>query len=243
MIPTSVPHLVAIAHGLDCVGPHRCFYCAAPCREDHPAAIYVKDSFTGRNEVAAPGSPWVCPGCVLALREDAEIVMIDGVRRRVTKGCMRAFSWVVMADRAVAASKAHLDRLRALCLDPPPPPWAIVLSDSGQKHLLYRGVVNHDPGSPFVVTLEAERIAYRPDDLADLLAVAGRYCAATGKPALSEPIAARAGMAVLGRYPDLGESILDAWGRAWSTPIGRLAAWLCPAKDRCIEEYPSDAKT
>ena len=28
-IPTSVPHLMARAFGLDCEGPHKCFYCGS----------------------------------------------------------------------------------------------------------------------------------------------------------------------------------------------------------------------
>lgn len=241
-MPVSVPHLLALAHGIDCAGPHACFYCMSPCGDDNPASVHVKSSFTGRNEVPAPGSPWVCDGCMIALREDAEIVQVDGTRRRVTRGCMRAFSWLITADRAVAASKAHLDRLRAICLDPPPAPWSLVLSDSGQKHLLYRGVVNRDDRAPHVVTLEAERVEYRPDELRRLLRAAGHYCAATGKPALVGPIAASGAMKVIERYPREGESIVDGWGRAWSTPIGRLAAWLCGPRDECQEEYPADGE-
>lgn len=239
-IPTSIPHLLAMAHGETCDGPHRCLYCCAPCDGRHLAADHVKSSFTGRNGVAAPGSPYVCAGCTLALREDAEIVMIDGTVRRVPKGCMRAFSWIVTRDRAHAASKAHLDHLRAACLDPPEPPFAIVLSDSGQTHQLYRGVVNHG-GEPVVVTLEAERIAYRVADLAGLLPVAARYCAATGKPALAEPVQAHGAMKVIERYRG-GEAVVLTWERVWSTPLGRLAAWLCPPRDDCREEYPADVE-
>lgn len=166
--------------------------------------------------------------------------MIDGTVRRVPKGCMRAFSWIVTRDRAVAASKAHLDRLRAVCLAPPEPPFAIVLSDSGQTHQLYRGVVNHG-GEPVVVTLEAERIAYRESDLAGILRVAARYCAATGKPALGEPVQAVGAMKVIERYRD-GEAVVASWERVWSTPLGRLGAWLSPNKQACEQEYPADAE-
>jgi hypothetical protein len=229
---------MAMAHGLACEGPHRCFYCGAPCGEGHPAAAHVKGSFTGRPGVAAPGSPWVCPGCVLCLREGAEIELVDGGRRAGQR--MRGYSWVVGAGRAVAATKAHLGALRGACLRPPPPPFAIVLSDSGQTHQLYRGVVNH-ASDPVVVTLEAERIDYRPADLARLLAVAARYCAAAGKPALSEPVSARGAIATIGRCRD-GEAIVETWGRAWGTPIGRLCAWLTPNRESCAKEYPADAE-
>ena len=240
--PRSVPHLLARAHGLDCAGPLACFYCGAPCDETCPASEYVKDSFTGRQGVRAPGSPAVCAGCVLCLREDAEVSLIDGTRRRVAKGCMRAWSWLVTADRALAASKAHLDRLRTACLEPPPAPWALVLSDSGQTHQLYRGVVNHG-GPPWVVTLEAEPIAYRPAELRNRLDLCGRLIAATGKPALAEPIAARFALAVLNRYPAAGEALLADWARLRGSPAARLAAWLAPNKEICLHEYPGESES
>jgi hypothetical protein len=175
---------------------------------------------------------------VLCLRESAEITLIDGEHRAGQR--VRGYSWVITSAAAQAATKAHIDRLRALCVGPPAPPFAIILSDSGQTHQLYRGAVNHDR-SRVVVTLEAERVEYNPADLAGLLAVAGKYAAATGKPALSEPISAHGAMKVIGRYRD-GESILEAWNNRWSTPPGRLAAWLCPNREACDEEYPSDVE-
>jgi CRISPR type IV-associated protein Csf1 len=234
----TTPQLLAAAHGVACEGPLSCFYCGAPCDGTHPAAEHVKDSFTGRPGVRAPGSPAVCRGCVLCLREDAEVDQIDGQRRRVTKACMRAFSWVVTRDSARAGSKAHLDHLRAVCLNPPPPPFAIVLSDSGQTHQLYRGVVNH-ASDPIVVTLEAEPIAYRTATLSAALALCGKLCAATGKPALREPVDFRLASAAIGRYRD-GESLLSEWSRLQATPLGRLAAWLVANKETCAHEFPAD---
>lgn len=237
MTITSVPHLFAVAHGRSCEGPNRCYYCGAPCGDDHPAATYVKDSFTGRSGVAALGSPWVCSGCVLCLRESADIALIDGVHRPSQK--VRGYSWIITATSVHAATKAHLAEFRRLCLDPPEPPFAFVLSDSGQTHQLYRGAVNH-ARDPIVVTLEAERIAFRPTELASLLRIAGHVAAAIGKPALAEPMNPRIALKVFERYRD-AESLITLWGRAWSTPLGRLAAWLCPSKESCEKEYPADA--
>ena len=232
---------MALAHGLCCAGPYHCLFCAAPCGVQHPATDYLRDSFTGRDSLSCPGSPWVCVGCVLCLRESCDVPLCDGTVRPVAKAAMRAWSWVVAPAKATAASKAHLDWLRSVCLDQPQPPFAICLSDSGQKHLLYRGVVCHDREN-FVVTLEGLRVAYRPEDLSALLNNAGRLCAATGKPALSEPPDARLGMAYLERYPD-GENDLETWCQEWQSPLGRLAGWLCPARERCRELYPAAALT
>lgn len=232
----TVPGLVALAYGKPCAGPHRCFYCGAACGESWPANEYVKDSFTGRNGVVAPGSPWVCQGCVLCLRESCRIPMLGGAHREDQR--MRGYSWVITSRSMKAATKADILALARLCLDPPAPPFAIVLSDSGQTHQLYRGRVNHD-SRPVTVTLEAEPIGYRPIALARALDVAGRICAATGKLALLEPIGSNRAIAVMERYRG-GEHLLSEWSRLWSTGLGRLAAWLTPKKEICQNEYEEE---
>ncbi len=229
----TVPSLLA---GVVPSGPHRCYYCGAACGEDHPASEYVKSSFTGRSGVAAPGSPWVCGGCVACLRESAEITLLGGECR--AGKMMRGYSWVVSPDGAFAATKAHIAELRALCLDPPQAPFALVLSDSGQTHQLYRGVVNH-ARDPITVTLEAERITFRPEQLKRLLVTTTKIAAASGKPSLAEPIDANLAIKVIGRYAD-GEEILDDWLHNYGSPLSRLAAWLTPKKEVCESVYPGD---
>jgi CRISPR type IV-associated protein Csf1 len=235
----TVPALLALASGKTCAGPHRCFYCGAACNIKWPAATYVKDSFTGRNGVVAPGSPWVCQGCVLCLRESCTIAMLAGKKRHEQK--MRGYSWVVTSHGAKAATKADIRELRAICVSPPDPPWAIILSDSGQTHQLYRGRVNHSCSEVVTLTLEAEAITYRTDQLVAALAVAGRICAACGKPSLSEPITGNRAIAVMERYAG-GESLLATWSSLWSTGLGRLAAWLTPKKEVAQIEYQEDAR-
>jgi CRISPR type IV-associated protein Csf1 len=234
---TSVPHLLAVAFGAECVGNHRCFYCGAAANERYSVKTYVKDSFTGRSGVTAPGSQWVCHGCTLCLREDAEIILIGGELRGGQM--MRGYSWFITATEVQAGTKANLDVFCNLCLGPPAPPFALVLSDSGQTHQLYRGVVCHSR-ELITVTLEAERINFHPEQLRDALEIAGKIAAATGKPALREPIGFGAAARILGRYPDGGESLISAWTKVGESPLGRLAAWLCPRKDVCELEYPSN---
>lgn len=244
MVPRSVPQLYAMAHGVACIGSSPCFYCGAPCGPGSggDVSVYVKDSFTGRSEVVAPGSPFVCAGCVLCLREDATVQLIDGTARHVAKCAIRSWSWLVTETATIAASKAHIRELRSVCLagdgGNPGKPWALVLSDSGQKHLLYRGVVNHG-GPPWRVTLEVERIDYTPESLAARLRLCGQLIAATGKPALAEPLTPRFAGAVMERYQN-GETLVEDWSRVCREPLSRLAAWLSPKKEDCKHEHPSD---
>lgn len=230
MVPvTSVPHLYAIAYGGDCVGPQRCFFCAAPCGESHPTREYVRDTFTAVDAVARPGSRFVCAGCVLCLRESLDVPLCDGTVKPVTKAAHRMFSWLVTAERVVAASKAHLPWLRETCLAPPAPPWALSIAVSGQKQLLYLGVVNRDPGR-CTVTLEGRRIAYHRVDLAAAMADCTRIAGICGRPAMESRPSLSHRFTLhesLGRH---GVELADWWESSLGEPVFALASYLCPSK-------------
>lgn len=233
----SVPHLFAAANGVTLAGDQRCFYCGAPADGSHAAKEYVKDSFNGRDHVAVPSSSCVCEGCVICMRHKCELTLIDG---QVKSGqMMRTYSWVVTQDAAMAATKAHLPVLRSLCLSPPEPPYALILSDSGQKHLLYRGVVCRSKDRA-ILTLEGDRVDYATSELQSRLRLAGKLVAATGKPALKEPPTVRFGIAVMDRYPETGERLLSEWDLVREQPLSALAAWLSPKKEECDVEYPAE---
>lgn len=235
----SAPHLYAAAHGVACEGLSRCFFCGAPCDGTHSTREHVKDTFTAWSSVAAPASDAVCEGCVLAMIDTADVPMIDGTVKPMARAAIRTFSWVVTEAGAVAASKAHFAELRAACLAPPAPPCAIVLTDAGKAHLIYRGVVCRDADTA-VVTFEGEAIAYRPADLATALEVAGRLAACVGKPGLREhPTPVSLAFKAFDRYSD-AESLLSEWARLGPTPLGRLAAWLSPNMEECKSAYPGD---
>lgn len=233
----TVPELMLrLVSGRESAGDRLCYYCGACCGEDHTVKEWVKPTFTARATVARPGSGHVCAGCVLCLRQDAELTLIDGEVRAGQKS--QGYSYVLGGGRVVAATKAHIDQLRAVCLDPPEPPFAVVLSDSGQRHWLYCGVVNHARES-VVVTLEGERVRYSPDELRGRLDLCGRLVAATGKPALAEPVDVRFAAAVMGRYRD-GETLVERWEQVRTEPLSRLAGWLTSKKEDCQHVYPGD---
>jgi hypothetical protein len=169
--------------------------------------------------------------------ERADIELLDGEVREAQK--TRMYSWVITKDRAVAATKAHLHLLRPIFISPPEPPFALVLTDSGQKQLLYRGRVNHDR-SEVVCTLEEQVIAYRPWELAARLKLCGKLVAATGKPALAETVNARFGMAVIERFPTTGAQLITEWQRVREEPVSRLACWLSANKETCDGIYPPE---
>ncbi len=157
-------------------GPCRCYYCGAPCSSDHLTADYVKDTFTNRDIVKFPGSAHVCSGCAESLGQGAdELAMIDGTtkHRENSRGMQpRMYSWVLTSSSRLAATKAHIRHLREAVLNPPEPPFSIILADSGQKQLIFRAPVAMSR-EEFPVMLEDSEILVRPELLVERLALAG----------------------------------------------------------------------
>lgn len=236
----SAPHLLARALGRDCVGPWGCFYCGAACDGSLTTREYVKaDTFTGWPTVARPDSLAVCVGCVLALRDTSEVRMVDGEVRQAARAAMRGYSWIVTATDARAASPAHLASIRAACLAPPDPPYAIIVSESGQTHQIYRAVVGRSTDSA-TANLEGVAIHYQPRELRRALEWAGKLCAVAGKPRLRDhPLSIVSASALFGRYRD-AEAVAEGWARVGPTPLGRLASWLCPKMEDSKHEHPGD---
>jgi CRISPR type IV-associated protein Csf1 len=211
-------------------GPHRCFFCGTPCDERFRSERFVKESFTSRDTVC--GGDFVCGGCVAALDEQAEIRLPDGTIRTGQK--TRCYSWVASGAGAVAATKAHRQYLLSACLHPPAPPFIICLSDSGQKHLLYRSAVCFSR-TVVTVTLEAQRISFHIDELAARYRLVVAMAAAVGKPALESPLTFRQQMTAIEMHET--EAYLSQWQRVRSEPLSQLALWFCPGKKECLLEY------
>lgn len=209
----------------------RCFYCGGKCGTEHLARDIVKSSFTALDTVTL--SDYVCPGCICAMDESATVTLLDGEVRTEQK--TRMYSWVVANGTRRAATKAHRASLLTICTTPPPAPFVICLSDSGQRQLLYLARVCLDASQP-VVSLEGEVIRYRPAELIARLRICKRIAAATGKPALLEAITPQTAMRVIDYHED--ESLVSEWQKVQSEPLTRLAAWLCPPKEECQSEYP-----
>jgi hypothetical protein len=211
-------------------GPAICFYCAGRCKEKNASKDIVKSSFTGLDTVTL--SSWVCDGCIVAMDERATIQLIDGEVRHGQK--TRLYTYIFNEHWKRGATKAHREEILIMCLSPPEPPFVISLAESGQKHLLYRSVVNYSCDS-ITVTLEGVPIHYTPSALRDRLELTKRVCAATGKPALKEAMSFNTQMRVCEYYED--ESVLMQWLKVCGEPLTQLAIWLCPPKEICENEF------
>jgi len=214
------------------IGNETCFYCGGACEPLYLASKVVKKSFTGLDTVTL--SDWVCTGCVEAMNEKADIVLLDGSQRSGQK--VRGYSWVITAAGRRAATKSHREQLLKLCVDPPKPPFVICITDSGQKHLLYRAVVNASR-DVVTVSLEGESITYEPSQLVERIELCKQIAAATGKPAMKEPMSPQSQMRIVEHFES--EHVLSSWQQVQNEPLTRLAVWLCPAKDECLIAYPA----
>lgn len=217
--------------GITPAGDHHCFFCGGTCDESTPAKDFVKSSFTGLDTVTL--SPWVCAGCVASQGEKDPVTLPDGETREGQK--IRGYSWVVTSEGRTACTKAHREWIAEQCLNPPAVPFVICLTDSGQKHLMYRAAVCWSRDQ-VTVSLEGELINYTPAALADRISLCKQIAAATGKPALKETLTPQSQMRIVEHHCD--ETPLAMWLEVQNEPLSRLAAWLCPAKEECVNEYP-----
>lgn len=222
----TTPELLAIASSTPGItGAARCFWCGCKCR---PHSYQPPGTFNGWADVRCASSRDICAGCRIATDES------DTSQRP------RIYSYVITANSIVKTTKGDLSTLRNACLNPPPPPYAIALAVSGQKHLLYRTPVNRSRDI-IAVQLELEAVTYRPAELAERIDIATRVVAATGKPALLDPEEARVATALSAHYRDPEPGL--RWLDLWSQPLSRLAAFLCPNKEIAQHEYPSEYST
>lgn len=232
----AASRLYALARGISVpVGDHECWYCGESCDDAIPSKDWVKSSCNAHAEARGLGSEYVCAGCAASLAWKTTVAVFGeeierGTPEHPTKPKPQhvcQYSWVITRDTAVAYTKAHIVELRRCCLNPPQPPFVIVLADSGQKQLLWQSPVCQSR-ELLVLRLENEIIEYSVCDLAEAISVAGQVAAIVGKPSLSDRLDPRAWASIIEATGDV--SVAEKWEELRCTPVGRLAAWLAPSK-------------
>lgn len=216
-------------------GTESCYICGCPCGRNIATKDFIKQTFTNRDIVINPAGEYVCNGCVLSMREKFDLTLCDGEKRINQR--VRLYSWVLTESTQTAASKAHLDFLLKSVIQPPDPPFAIILSDSGQKHLVFRGVVNYSR-EVYIVSLEDSHYEIRRSELTSILTVCKKIIAAVGKMArtkIDTPYGYKSIMAFYGVAE--AEKILSEWDAIKYNPAINVIWWLAPNKEKCENEF------
>lgn len=213
-------------------GNLKCFYCGIDCDEQYKKSDFVKKTFTNRDVVKFPGSDYVCGCCVESMRTGGpDIILIDGDTKTGRSATPRMYSWVLTKEKTVGFSKRHLDFARGIILNPPDPPFCVILADSGQKQIIFRSPVNYDKNQ-FMILLEEKEIEVVPKLLSDYIGKATIVSAACGKKSLLNPDEFNNWKNIIDLYQS--ELPLVEWLKIYSSPMGELAAWLCPGKEEAL---------
>lgn len=217
-------------------GESKCFWCGVGCNESLP--VGVTDTFWDWDAVACPKSQYQCSGCGEALDEKR---VIPGREIKLNKKGKpsypktRNFTWLVTPGRATPYTKADIDEIRGVCLDPPRNiEWGLAIAVSGQKHILYRTPVNRSGATLFEVQLEVLRVVYKTEVLRVLIDMCVKIAAANGKPSLNGPIGPMQAI----KLPN--PQLAAVWNKQWNNPVVRLAAFLCPSKEKAVAYVAED---
>jgi hypothetical protein len=158
--------------------------------------------------------------------------MLDGTVKHcknARSASARMYSWLLSSEAPRAFTKAHIALIRELLTDAeklPEPPFSVILSDSGQKNLIFRAPVAYDKAA-FPIMLEEVIYDVDQDILRNRAELAGKISEKIGKPILREAPCVRTYAAakqaqILSEY--------EEWTALMNEPLSHLAAWLAPPK-------------
>jgi CRISPR type IV-associated protein Csf1 len=211
-----------------------CFYCNNNCGQSNKVKNYLKPTFTNLDIIGTPNSEYICDECVWAFSTgNQEIILLDGEIRQGQSP--RLYSWII-TDKKIAATKTHIKQLREIILNPPLPPFKIILSDSGQKHLLFRAIWALSQDN-FPIQFEEEQIIINILNLKERLTIADKLSAAIGKVALNNCEKMSYAITINNYYDDLTD--YENWLNIKNEPLSRLAVWLAKNKEDARNEYPT----
>ena len=127
--------------------------------------VWLTPTFTNHNEAQSPGSDSICQACVaMSIKPTWEAYVSAHPEQGLKTGhamSWRSYSHVFAEGRHRCPRRPEW---RSLLTSPPAPPFLLVLSASGQKHLIFKARVGHDR-SWFPLRWENEQIWIKPDAL------------------------------------------------------------------------------
>lgn len=142
-----------------------CWLCGGPTEGvGWPWRLAISPTFTNHTLAAAPWSQTVCQACVYMGSGEAWRAYCETRPDREWKAVpplsWRSYSHVFWPGYHDCPKRGSW---RALLLEPPEPPFLLVVAESGQKHIVYRAVVGRSR-EVFPVQVEEERVLVDRDE-------------------------------------------------------------------------------
>lgn len=137
----------------------RCFLCGEQIQEGIPTKHVFSDVFTDWNRSRYPIGTHVCPACAFTI--------LTNPNGRVS---LRNFSFVA-ADKLYLPNRIEM---RQFLLEPPEPPFLIVLAVSQKKHLCFKGTVSYNR-EIYTVMMEETEVIINRKEFTRLLAIVEHF--------------------------------------------------------------------
>jgi len=212
---------------------NNCFYCGNECNQNNSIKEFVKKTFTNYDLVKGPSSKFVCEECVWAFGSKSKIAMNDG---EIRSGSPRNYSWLITEKNKIAYTKKHVKELRSLLFSPPKTKFKLILSDSGQKHLIFRMDWANSQDN-FYIQFEEEKVLINIEKLKYYLDITDKLSAAIGKVALLKCTDIKFAVTIEKYYGHLNE--YEKWIKIYTTKFAKLAVWLTKNKKESQNEFLS----
>jgi len=214
-------------------GKEKCVFCNSDCSKKILVSSFIKKTFTNYDLLQNPDGLYMCKGCYFSMTDKSieELIMPDGEIK--TNQSARTYSWVLTKKKKRAFSKRHIKEIKEIVLNPPKPPFAIVISDKGKKHLIFRSLVSYSRDD-YVLQFEEESVFVNVKKLKDRIELCERIIAFCGKINILKYSKFKISKHSL---PNVSESLLNQFFSIKEEKLMELAIFLSKNKKECYNEY------
>lgn len=150
----------------------RCWLCGGSVEPGTgwPRRVAFAETFTNHNLARVPTSETACQACVY-LSSGESWKAYAAAHPEMGLKAVHPLSWRTYSHVFSAAGHEcpQRARWRALLIDPPEPPFTMTISESGQKHIVFRGSIAYDR-EVFPVQCEEDTLIVNRRELADCFA-------------------------------------------------------------------------
>lgn len=148
----------------------RCCLCGAPTHMVGWRRAALPPTYTNWNLCAVPASQSICQPCVALAGSETWNAYVAAHPEQGLKA-VHPLSWRTYSHCFTSTGHEcpNRARWRELLLDPPDPPFLFVITESGQKHLIFRAAVAYDRDT-YPVQVEEDRLVVSRREFAGCLA-------------------------------------------------------------------------